>query len=180
MSILAICADSHDNMPNIEKFLKYCRDNKIKTIIHCGDVTTKQTRSFFTTNFNGTIYFANGNAEISSQKPQKRTNKFQKIKRNPVPFVEIIENNVALAACRHTNPISVAACHQRDKALRLARTNKYDFVFYGHSHKPWKDKVNNTILINPGTLAGMFYRATFATFDTSTNQAALILVDTLN
>lgn len=167
-TIIAICSDSHDNMPNIEKFLKYCRENKIKTIIHCGDVTTQQTRTFFTENFNGIIYFADGNAEIQQQKPQKRTNKFQKIKRNPVPFVEIPKNNVALAAC-----------HQRDKALRLARKNKYDFVFYGHSHKPWKDKINNTTLINPGTLAGMFYRATFATFDTTTNKATLMLLDAI-
>ena len=165
---IAICADSHDNMPNIEKFLRFCADEKIKTMIHCGDVTTEKTREFFIENFDGTIYFADGNAEIIATHEQKRTNPFQRIKRTKVPFVGINIGDCALGAC-----------HKRDKALRLARSGKYDFVFYGHSHKPWKEKIGATTLLNPGTLAGMFYRATFATFDQTTHAAELILVDQL-
>jgi predicted phosphodiesterase len=85
-----------------------------------------------------------------------------------VPFIELSVNNVQLAAT-----------HQRDKALRLSRSGKYDFVFYGHSHKPWKEKIEQTILLNPGTLAGMFFRATFAIFNTQTRATELIILDQL-
>lgn len=166
--IIAICSDSHDNMINVEKFLNYCKKNKISEIIHCGDVTENSTKKYFEDNFSGTINFVEGNAEISQQEKIKRTNRFQKIKRTPVPFLEL-----------QLDKIKIAVCHTREKAKRLAEKNLYNIVFYGHNHKPWQEKINLTYLINPGNLAGMFYRASFATYDTSTKKLNLILLETL-
>jgi len=35
---IAIISDSHDNIPNIEKFLTWAKDNQVEMIIHCGDI----------------------------------------------------------------------------------------------------------------------------------------------
>jgi hypothetical protein len=35
-------------------------------------------------------------------------------------------------------------------------------------------------LLNPGTLAGMFYKASFAIYDTQTGQAELKILEQLN
>lgn len=165
---IAICSDSHDNIVNIEKFLKYCADNNVEIIIHCGDVTTKDTQNYFQENFNGEILFAEGNAEIEVQEKLKKTNRFQRIKREPVPFIE-----------KKVEELRIAACHKRDKGLRLALSGKYHLVFYGHNHKPWQEKVEKTFLINPGNLAGMFYKATFAVYNTETKQLELKLLELL-
>ena len=165
---IAICSDSHDNLVNIEKFLNYCKQNKVAEIIHCGDVTEKSTKDFFEKNFSGTINFVEGNAEITVQEKQKRTNRFQKIQRTPIPFLELT-----------IDKIKIAVCHTREKAKRLAEKNLYNIVFYGHNHKPWQEKIGLTYLINPGNLAGMFYRASFATYNTTTKKLNLILLENI-
>lgn len=174
--LLAICSDSHDNLANIEKFLNYCKKNKVKEIIHCGDVTEEATKIFFENNFSGKIHFVEGNAEITVQEKStcgeqgrtKRTNRFQKIQRTPIPYLEL-----------HYPNIFLGVCHTREKAKRLAEKNLYHIIFYGHNHKPWQEKINLTYLINPGNLAGMFYRASFATYNTTTKKLNLVLLENL-
>lgn len=166
---IAICSDSHDNMVNIKKFLDYCNKERVELIIHCGDVTEEATKTFFLNNFSKKIEFIEGNADISGQKRIKRTNKFQKIKHAPVPFSEL-----------NIDGIKIAACHEKSKAKRLALKNLYDIIFYGHSHKPWKEKINQTYLVNPGNLAGMFYRASFAVYDTLTRKLELKILELMN
>jgi hypothetical protein len=173
---IAICSDSHDNIVNIEKFLNYCKKNKIEKIIHCGDVTAESTKQIFKNEFPNKITFVEGNAEIEVQEKTtcgeqgrtKRTNRFQKIKRAPIPFLEL-----------EIDKLKIAACHTREKAKRLAEKNIYNIVFYGHNHKPWQEKINSTYIINPGNIAGMFYRASFATYNTTTKNLKLILLETL-
>ena len=59
---------------------------------------------------------------------------------------------------------------------KLAESGKYDLVFYGHNHKPWEEKINTCKLINPGTLAGLFNKSTFAILDTETKKLELIIL----
>lgn len=167
--LIAICSDSHDNIANINKFLNYCAQHQIKTIIHCGDITEDETKKYFTANFTGKINFAAGNAEISVQKQLKCTNRFQKIKRRKIPCLDL-----------EFDKIKISACHAKSKAIQLAKKNIYNIVFYGHNHKPWQEKINQTIVANPGNLAGMFYRATFAVYNTDNQKLELKILDLIN
>jgi len=142
-------------------------------MIHCGDITTLETKKYFQENFRGKIYFVEGNADITSIEQEKsietkRTNRFQVIKRAPVPFLELI-----------VDQIQIAVCHKKDKAIRLAKKGFYHFVFFGHTHKPWQEKIDKSFIINPGTLAGMFTPPSFATYNTTTKQLELIQVHNL-
>lgn len=168
-TIIAICSDSHDNIPNIKTFLDYCKKNQVARIIHCGDVTEDATVDFFKNNFTGKIDFVPGNAEISEQTRVKRTNRFQKIKHRPIPFITI-----------SIDGLYFAACHTRDKAKRLAEKKLYDIVFYGHNHKPWQEKRGESYMINPGNLAGMFYPASFAVYDTTNRKLELKILGQLD
>jgi hypothetical protein len=166
MSLIAICSDSHDNIPNIKKFLDWCREHHVDFVIHCGDVTEDETKKFFQENFAGEIHFVPGNADIPEQKKVKSTNRFQKIKSAPVPYLDLTLDGVA-----------IAACHEKSKAVRLVNAGKYLFVFYGHTHRPWPELIGKTYLINPGNLAGMFYPASFALFDTKTRKLELKILN---
>jgi predicted phosphodiesterase len=78
-----------------------------------------------------------------------------------------------------------ALVHFPEIAKSLGRTGKYDFVFYGHTHKPWIEKAKadangkEYILLNPGTAAGEIYPPTFAIWETETDNFNLIRVHDL-
>jgi len=61
----------------------------------------------------------------------------------------------------------------------LAKNSKYDLIFFGHTHQPWEKKIGDCRLVNPGTLAGMFNKATFAVYDSKTDKLELKLVERL-
>ena len=58
-------------------------------------------------------------------------------------------------------------------------SGRYDYVFYGHNHTPWEEKIGNTVVANPGTLAGMFQKATFAVLDTKNKKLELKILEIL-
>jgi len=164
--LIAICSDSHDNLPNIDKFLTYCNDNKVKIVIHCGDWDNWEAMKRFREKFSGKIYGVLGNADYSKVSPEKILEKLQ-INISPKIFEGSFEK------------IKFAIVHHPEEANELAATNKYNFVFYGHSHTPWMKKMEKTYLVNPGTLAGVFNKATFATYDTTTKRIELHLLESL-
>ena len=67
----------------------------------------------------------------------------------------------------------IAFTHFPEKAKELAINNKYDFVFYGHTHMPWEEKIGKCIVLNPGNVTGIFYPATFAIYDLEKNKFEL-------
>ena len=48
----------------------------------------------------------------------------------------------------------IAVVHYPEKARALAESGKYEMVFYGHTHKPWEERIGQCRLVNPGELAG--------------------------
>jgi len=153
MSILAVISDSHDNLLNLEKFLNFCRKNKVKTLLHCGDITSLETWNYIQDNFNGDIYAVKGNADMFT------LDKKQILK---------------------IDSIQIAMAHHKEDVVRLLnKENNIDFAFYGHSHKPWIEKFENTYLANPGSLAGMGYKATFAILNTETKKLELKILEEL-
>ena len=83
----------------------------------------------------------------------------------------------------------IAFNHFPDFAKKLAQSGKYDVVFYGHTHRPWDEKVpvprslgevgGECHMINPGELAGQFYKATFAIYETATGGLELKILEKL-
>ena len=162
---IAILSDSHDNAPNIEKALEWINQNKIDQIIHCGDLCAPSILAeILAPAFSGPIHLVFGNVEDRDLMP-KVVKDFPNVKHyGDVGEIEIDKKKIAFV-------------HFPDKAKELARSGKYDFVFYGHTHKPWEEKFNDCRLINPGTLAGLFNKATFAFCDTKTGLFELKILE---
>jgi len=154
---IAIMADSHDNLTNLKKTLAYLNNLGIKKIIHCGDICQAQTLNFIQQKFNGQIYLSLGNCDNLEDFKKERTN------------TKIFTNFGSFS--------SFAFCHYKKKALELAKTSNYDLIFYGHSHQPWLEKKGKTLLINPGNLCGIFYKPSFAIYDTKKQNLSLIRLD---
>lgn len=176
---IAIISDIHNNEVNLQKVLNYCEREKISTIICCGDLASRETLDFMNDIFTGTIYYVFGNMDneqlidikrhldpswaLSAQVAQKY--------RNTLAFKEFGE-------AEFENK-KIAFVHFPKEAKKLAETGKYNFVFYGHTHKPWLEKIGNCIMLNPGNVTGDFYPPSFAVWNTGDDKLALIRIHDL-
>ena len=163
---IAITSDIHNNEVNLKKVLDYCKRENIKTIICCGDMASKETLDFYIF-FQKDIYFAFGNMDNGHLKKYP----FEKKYKNTFIFRDTGEAKIENK--------DVAFTHYPEEAERLAQTGKYNFVFHGHTHKPWTDKIHNTIILNPGNVAGEIYPPTFAIWNTKNDHFDLIRVHDL-
>lgn len=165
---IAIFSDSHDNVPNTEKALDLINRENINLIIHCGDLAAPAMLSkVIAPKFSGEFHFVHGNVG-DPELLEKVAQAFSNIKiHGEIGKIEVGGKKIAFT-------------HFPEKALELAKKDEFDLVFYGHTHKPWEEKVGHTRLVNPGTLAGMFYKATFAIYDTETNKLELKILEQIN
>jgi len=158
--IIAIISDIHDNLANLEKCLTWCKKNKVAKIICPGDVTNIETINYLSNNFKGEIFLVAGNAELYEEADLKN---YQNINYGgEISIFKIADLNIGL-------------CHEPIKIKRVlaSSTVKLDFIFYGHTHKPWLEKAGATIIVNPGTVSGVFYEASFAYLDTESKKLEL-------
>jgi len=170
---IAIISDVHNNEVSLEKVLAYCKEKGIETIICCGDLASLETLDFLNDNFSGNILYTFGNAEYDDVRNLAGRKKYK----NTFLFPEFGE-----AVIEKKN---VAFVHFTEKAKGLARTGKYDFIFYGHTHKPWVEEAiadengKKYTLLNPGTTAGEIYLPTFAVWGTESGKFDLVRVHDL-
>lgn len=162
---LAIISDSHDNVPNIDEALKIIKAEGIETIIHCGDVCAPSVFKYLAENFPGHIHFVYGNVDGDH-------GGFDRLNPDNIT-IHGERGELTLGGPGSGASKKIAFIHYPDKAKELAATGKYDLVFYGHNHKPWEETIGQTKLVNPGSLAGLFSKATFAMYDTETGKLDL-------
>lgn len=163
---IAIISDSHDNIPNLKKVLTILDEEKIDHILHCGDVSSPDTLNEIFLQFQGKINLAFGNTDFDHFEEKKNYSE-------EMPNLEIWKYFGVV----EIGGKKIAFLHFPDKARELAESQKYDFVFYGHSHKPWEEKIGKTEFVNPGNVAGLYYRASFAILDLESGKLSLKILD---
>lgn len=165
---IAIISDSHDNIYNIEKFLDWVEKNGIELIIHCGDLAAPTIILYeFGPKFKGPFHFVHGNV-ADREKNEEIAKGFPQITcHGDVGELEIEGQKIGF-------------CHYPDQARAMAESGDYNLVFYGHNHKPWMETLpSGCQLINPGTLAGLFNKATFTLYDTKNKSLELKIVEVI-
>jgi putative phosphoesterase len=160
---VAIISDIHNNETNLKKVLDFCAREDIKTIICCGDLASLETLDFLNANFSGTIHYAFGNMDNE----QSALPSFEHITRYGHTTIYAEFGEVEIAGKK------IAFVHYPDVAKLLCATGKYDFVFYGHTHKPWTEKIGSCTMLNPGNVAGDIYPPTFALWKTTSDKFEL-------
>ena len=162
---IAVISDSHDNLANIYKMLDYLKRKKIKIMIHCGDVCAPGVMKEMTDKFDGEIHLVFGNVDGDREKMKELESKLDNL---------TIHGQVGQM---ELGGKKIAWCHYPWQAEELAASKKYDEIFYGHDHRPWEKKIGKTTVRNPGTLAGLFAKATFAVYNTKTGRSELMLLE---
>jgi uncharacterized protein len=150
---IAIVSDTHNNWANFKKAIEWIKKEKIQLILHCGDIQNQEIIDDANKSFKGEIKFVKGNADHDLELPDQMEVEF--------------------------NGKRIAFTHFPDIAKKLAQSGKYDLVFYGHTHRPWDEKIGECHMINPGELAGQFFKPTFAIYDTKTGLLELKILEKL-
>lgn len=150
---IGVISDSHDNLPNLKKALEWLNKEKIKLVLHCGDISSQETIDFANKIFKGDIKYVKGNADFDLDLPDSMEHQY--------------------------NSKKIAFAHFPDIAKKLAQSGKFDLVFYGHTHRPWDEKVGNCHMINPGEIAGQFYKPSFTVYNTATGKPELKILEKL-
>jgi len=153
---IAVVSDTHNNLKNFVKAIEWIKKNNIQLVLHCGDISSQETVSEAKKVLGDVeIKFVKGNADFDLDLPDKME-------------LEAGGKKIGFA-------------HFPNIAKKMAQTDKYDLVFYGHTHRPWDEKVleggKETHMINPGELAGQFYKPSFAVYDTATNKLELKILE---
>ncbi|MEI7424862.1 MAG: YfcE family phosphodiesterase [Candidatus Staskawiczbacteria bacterium] len=150
---IAIVSDTHNNWPNFKKAINWIGKENIKLILHCGDICGQDIIDDSVKAFDGEIKFVKGNGDFNLDLPEK------------------IEFEI--------DGKKIAFCHFPDMAKKTAQSGKFDLVFYGHTHRPWDEKIGKCHMINPGELAGQFYKPSFAIYDTVTGSLELKILENI-
>ncbi len=161
--MIAIVSDIHDNIANLEKCLRWCSGHEVEKMIACGDMTNLETIDYLAANFSGEIFLVRGNMELYEEKELSR---YKNIKYG---------GDIGL---REIGGLSLGFCHEPEKTKKVFKLAAAapDFIFYGHTHKPWLEHDGDTIIANPGNVAGVFHQATFAVLDTATKKLDLKII----
>lgn len=162
--LIAIISDIHDNLTNLEKFFNWCGGNQVEELICCGDVANAETLEFMASNFPGKIYLVKGNMEIYEEQEVEQYDNI--IYCGRIGYFKIGDKNIGL-------------CHEPFLINKVLEKGECDIIFYGHTHEPWIGKENGATVVNPGTLSGVFAKATFAAWDSESGKLELKLLELL-
>ena len=158
-----VISDIHDNPVNLEKCINWGRGEGIKNAICCGDVVNEETLKYLADNFK-TIYLVRGNLEIYEEPEIKKYKNINYLGRLGV--FEIDKKIIGL-------------CHEPWFIKKVLELKKCNLVFYGHTHEPWISEKDGLITANPGTLGGVFNKASFAVWDSADNKLELKILELL-
>ena len=161
---ISIISDIHDNLTNLNKFLKWASRHEIEAILCCGDVSNLETISILSSGFDGNIFLVQGNMELFEPEELKG---FGNIHHGGRIQVWSFDGK------------KIGACHEPFLIDKVLTKEDCDLVFYGHTHKPWQESRGDVLIVNPGTLGGVFSKATFAFYDTSSSEPELKILERL-
>lgn len=161
---IGIISDIHDNIPNLDKALAWLRKENAEKIICLGDITNIDTAGYLAGRFSKEIFIVRGNADNYDAKELAN-----------LKNITDLEN---IGTIKIEN-ISIGMVHEPFKIETLTKKGKkiFDFIFHGHTHKPWIEKIGDTTIANPGNLAGTGYQASFAIFDTDKKSLELKILE---
>jgi len=156
-----IISDIHDNLVNLEKCLNWGRGQGAVNAICCGDMVNAETLKYLAESFK-TIYLVRGNLEIYDEAEIKKYNYI---------------NYLGRFGAFELDGKTIGLCHEPWFIKKVLALKKCGIIFYGHTHEPWIEEKDGVTLVNPGTLGGVFNKASFAVYDSDNGKLELKILE---
>lgn len=159
---IAIMSDSHDSISNLKKAIEICLKEKVEKIFHCGDLISPFMVPFLG-NFNKEIHLILGNNPGDIYLLTQKILNYPNIKlHGESAFLEV-------------DGYKIAMVHYPKVAYAFARTEEYDFIFCGHTHRYEVKEIGRTLVINPGEILGKEGKPSFVILDLKTKEHKKII-----
>ena len=162
--LIGAISDTHDNLPQVEKAVKYLNDQKVGLVLHAGDyVAGFVIPKFKLLNCKLIGVFGNndGDHELLKKRFSETTNCTI---RERFAQVEVEGYRIALL---HG--------HETELLEAVIDSGYFDAVIHGHSHYKSIEKKGKTLAINPGEVCGYLTgKSTVALLDTAKHEAKII------
>ncbi len=162
--LIAIVSDIHDNIWKLRKVSQQITARGAELLICCGDICAPFTLQQLAKDFKGTVHCVWGNNDGDKWLLTNTANSLG----NVTLYGDFAEFE---AGGR-----KIAVNHYGTMGRRLAQSQAYDLVCYGHDHQAMIEQVGQTLLVNPGEVMGRFGKSTFALYNTDAHTAELIEV----
>lgn len=164
---LLIVSDTHDNLSMIDLLSSYLKKLAPDLLIHLGDYVSPFTLRRFTS-FNIRLLGVFGNNDGDKTLIIKGLNALGEIYDQPY---EVDIDGIKMLLLH-----GFGSRNLTDKLVNyVALGGDYNLILYGHTHIPRLELVGNTLVLNPGTLAGYLSdRPTLAFIDTDKSLALIL------
>ena len=153
--MIGILSDTHDNIPKLEKAVRFFNKHKVGFVFHAGDFIAPFTiRVLNALNCDWRGVFGNNDGE---QKGLASVSK-SRIQQGPLR-VEMEGKRIVLI--HDLNQIN-------------SKTKEADLIIFGHTHKPEILRQRTKLLVNPGECGGWLYgKSTIALIDLDSLSATI-------
>jgi hypothetical protein len=162
--LVGVISDTHDNLPQIEKAVKFLNDQKVGLVLHAGDyvagfVVPKLAQ------LNCKLIGVFGNNDGDHELLKRRFSETSNCAiRERFTQVEVEGFRIALL---HG--------HETELLAAIIASGYFDAVVHGHSHYLGIRKAGKTLAINPGEVCGYLTgKSTLALLDTVKKEAKII------
>ncbi len=156
---IAICSDIHDNIWALEKALPLM--NEANVLIFCGDFCAPFTLTQLARGFEGPIHAVLGNNDGD----QRLLLQMAEQAGNTELHGQLAELEIG--------GLKIGVNHYPEIARGLAQSGRYDVVCYGHDHIAHKERLGETLLLNPGEIMGRFGQRTYMMLDTNSREVSI-------
>ena len=167
---IAVISDSHDNRDKFRQAAIAAKQDRAEAILHCGDIvapsTLKEARE---TGLPIHAIHGNNAGDLVMM---------QHIAGKPENRISFYGQDASIKLGERT----IFLVHYPHYARAMAVTGDYDIVCYGHDHHYHEEQVETikgttTLLLNPGSVAGLDGPPSFMMLDLDTLKITRHLVD---
>jgi putative phosphoesterase len=161
---IAIISDIHENFHNLILALQEIEKRGVEQIICLGDLMNAGVAKILAAQDVPVfmIWGNNDGEKVDITLASKREGSSLTVSLNTYDFLEF-------------DGKCIFVCHYDDLAIPMAKSGDFNAVFYGHNHLESVAKIEHCWVVNPGEIAAMkTKRATFALYDTSTNEVEIL------
>jgi len=162
--LVGLIADTHDNLPMVEKAIKKLNGENVELVLHAGDyVAPFVIPKFKELKAKLVGVFGNNDGDHEFLKKRFSENKGLEIRES---FAKIVVDG-----------LKIALLHGSDEELlkALIECESFDVIVHGHSHKAEIYRKGKTLVVNPGEVCGYLSgKSTIALFDTIKREAKIV------
>jgi len=162
--LVGLIADTHDNLPMVDKAIKKLKEENVELVLHAGDYVAPFVIPKFM-DLHTKLIGVFGNNDGDRELLRRRFNEQKGLE---------IRGNFAQITVESVN---IALLHGSEEELlkALIDCETFDVVVYGHSHKAEVYRKGKTLVVNPGEVCGyLTCKSTIALLDTIKCEAKIV------